>query len=349
LSHDAAVLVMRLGIAAVVACAAMEGVSHGQTAPTTPAPTVVAPPSAAGAVPCSSPPRREGWAHHVHGGRVASRMGAPHHAAVDLVVPLGRGATLEAKFAYGPSSKDVEDEWVALWREESPCVWREIARGRTDDDGRIRFPLAATVVPTVGRHGFRMVLVGDASLAEASVWVVAPATPAVLFDIDGTLTVDDGELFEDLAGGGAPRMHAGADAVARRWAELGYLPVYVTGRPYFLRGSTGRWLRARDFPDGPLLTVDTMGATMPSESGVGRFKHKALAALQHAGLRFARAYGNASTDVCAYYRAGIPPARTHIVGSARRACGGAPAALPLPSYVRHLPELTDDLRAPRTP
>jgi phosphatidate phosphatase PAH1 len=344
LSHDAAVLAARLGIIAVVACAATESESLAQAAPA----AVVAPPS--GAVPCSPPPRREGWAHHVHGGRVASRLGAPHHAAVDVVVPHGRGATIAAKFAYGPGSKDVEDEWVALWREESPCVWREIARARTDDDGRVRFPLAASALPTIGRHGFRMVLVGDASLAEASVWVVATGTPAVLFDIDGTLTVDDGELFEDLAGGSAPRMHAGADAVARRWAELGYLPVYVTGRPYFLRGSTGRWLRARDFPDGPLLTVDTMGQTVPSEGGVGRFKHKALAALQHAGLRFARAYGNASTDVCAYFRAGIAPARTHIVGTAHRACGGAPATRPLPSYVRHLSELGDDLRvAPVSP
>jgi hypothetical protein len=108
LSHDAAVLAARLGI-----------IAAAHAAPVAPA-AVVAPPS--GAVPCSPPPRREGWAHHVHGGRVASRMGAAHHAAVDVVVPLGRGATVSAKFAYGPSSKDVEDEWVALWREESPCV-----------------------------------------------------------------------------------------------------------------------------------------------------------------------------------------------------------------------------------
>jgi phosphatidate phosphatase PAH1 len=294
--------------------------------------------------PCSAPPRREGWAHHVHGGRVASRLGAPHHAAIDAVVAAGRPAVLAGKFAYGPSSKDVEGEWVALWREVKPCVWREVSRLRTDDDGRVRFTVPAAMLAAVGVHSFRLVLVGDASAAEASVWVVAPRAPAVLFDIDGTLTVDDGELFEDLAGGSAPRMHPGADAVARRWVELGYLPIYVTGRPYFLRGSTARWLRARRFPPGPLLTVDHLGQAMPTERGVGRFKRNAIAALLHSGIDLAWAYGNASTDVCAYGRAGIRPDRTYIVGAAHRACGGSPATRPLPSYVRHLSELGDHLR-----
>nr|MBA2320394.1 hypothetical protein [Deltaproteobacteria bacterium] len=56
-------------------------------------------------------------------------------------------------------------------------------------------------------------------------------TSAVLFDIDGTLTTGDGELIEDLLGDGAPHMRPGASAVAQRWANLGYLVVYITGRP----------------------------------------------------------------------------------------------------------------------
>jgi len=301
---------------------------------------------AGSAAACAPSPAPEAWRHHVHGGRVASKMGPPHHAATDAIVSAAQPVVLRGKFAYGPTSKDAEDETVALWREEAPCRWREVARAITDGDGRTRFELPAGSLTGPGPHPFRMFLLGDLTSADASVWVVPAGTRAVLFDVDGTLTTDDGELFEDLLGGGAPDMQEGAHEVARRWAELGYLPIFITGRPYFLRSSTARWLVERKFPAGPLYTVDSVVDFAPTEGKVGAFKEAAIRALRDAGVDIAWAYGNASTDVCAYRRAGIAPDHTYIVGTEPRVCDDGAPTRPLPSYVLHLKELGDDLRAP---
>jgi phosphatidate phosphatase PAH1 len=289
---------------------------------------------------CAPEVQRASWRHHLHGGRVVSLLGEPRHVLVDAVAGQGQPVVVRGKFAYGLVSKDAEDETVEAWQEVEPCKWRPVGRAVTDDDGRATISVAASAFVGPGPHTVRMYLLGDRTYAEAKVWIVAPRTNAVLFDIDGTLTVDDGELFEELLGGSA-RMHPGADEVARRWADLGYLPVYITGRPYPLRGSTFEWLIQHRFPLGPVFTVDSVLDFLPSEGHVGEFKRRALLALIAAGLQVHRAYGNAATDVCAYARAGIPPELTYIVGAPRPGCPPFAAPRSLASYVQHLPEISD--------
>ena len=58
-----------------------------------------------------------------------------------------------------------------------------------------------------------------------------------------------------------------------------------------------------------------MAGQKASREAVGQFKLDALKALiQGAGVDIAFAYGNAATDVWAFLRAGIPAARTFIIG-----------------------------------
>jgi phosphatidate phosphatase PAH1 len=192
---------------------------------------------------------------------------------------------------------------------------------------------------------FHLTVLGDGSRLSGHVWAVAPATPAVLFDIDGTLTTGDGELLEDLLGGGAPDMRPGASDVAKRWVELGYLVVYMTGRPYPLRDSTLRWLDERGFPRGPVLTPEHGSDAIPTMGHVGAFKRATLLALQEDGLVFEAAYGNAATDVCGYAQAGVPPERTWIT-QPRGPCDGYEAPHRLESYVDHLETLREHPNAP---
>jgi phosphatidate phosphatase PAH1 len=284
----------------------------------------------------------------VHGGRVASKLGAPRHVVADVIAGVGKPVAISGKFAYGKASKDVEDETVELWQQLAPCRWRSLGRQITDDDGRARFTVDAERFVGAGPHNIRVYLLGDRSYAEAKVWVVPATRPAVLFDIDGTLTTDDGELFDELLGGRA-EMRPGADVVARRWADLGYLPVYITGRPYPLRASTFAWLTKHRFPLGPVFTVDSITDFLPGEEHVGAFKLSTLGALVQSGLRFHRAYGNASTDVCAYARAGIAPQHTYILGGPRPGCDSFAAPLALPSYLDHLSAIGEDQRVPQGP
>jgi hypothetical protein len=280
---------------------------------------------------------REGWRHSVTGGAFASSLGNPHHAANDVIAAVGEPVRIHGKFAYGGASKDLEDEQVVLYlAPEGSCAGREVARAITNDDGRATFALPAL---PAGIHRFWLGVPGDGSMAAGAVHVITPGRKAVLFDIDGTLTANDGELIEDLAGGGPPDMMTDAPKVARHWAARGYQVLYVSGRVYFLRASTLAWLAARGFPAGPVITTESLGEAMPTTGGVGEFKTRILTGLKKKGLEIIRAYGNADTDVCAYARAGIDPAQSFMVGPPGRACAGYPATRALNSYTDHLREL----------
>jgi hypothetical protein len=261
---------------------------------------------------------------------------APRHAASDVVAAPDAPLELRGKLAYGPASKDLEDEEVALWMTDRGCLATEIARGVTDDDGRVAFTVPGRAA---GTYQFWIAVLGDGSVAPGAVWVVSPAQRAVVFDVDGTLTTSDGELFEELVGAGPAEMFADAERVARHWADTGHLVVYVTGRPYLLQTSTRAWLDAHGLPPGPLFTPARLRDAVPRQGGVGAYKTGVLRDLLAAGLDIARAYGNASTDVCAYAAAGIAPDRTYIVGVDARRCDPHPPARPLPSYTEHLREL----------
>jgi hypothetical protein len=287
--------------------------------------------------PCAPPAVvRESWRHDVRGGAFASGVGDAHHSAKDVVVRPGQPATLHGKFAYGSMSKDLEDEWVSLWVGDGGCTAREVHRAITDDDGRVSFEVPGR---SAGDYPFWMLVPGDGTSAAGRVWVVAPGTRAVLFDVDGTLTTGDGELMEDLFGGGSPEVMVDASRVARHRQQQGLLVIYVTGRPYLLHAATAAWLENRGFPRGPVMTTDRMRDAVPSTGGVGEFKQRLLGDLRSLGLDIVWAYGNASTDVCAYARAGIGPDRTWMVGGPQQCDGFAPTQ-GLSSYTAHLRELT---------
>ncbi len=292
-------------------------------------------PEAAAPAPCA-PPTLE-----LRGFRskVTPRMGSPRHVADDVIVAVGAPFQIRAKLTYGKLGKDLEGEDVGLIVGEGACgPWQHAADGVTDDDGAVRFERPSFEGPAM--RPFHVVAYGDGTRASGTIWAIEPGTPAVLFDVDGTLTTGDGELFEDLLGGGAPDMRAGANDVARRWAKLGYLVIYMSGRPPRLRASTRRWLDDRGFPHGPLLTPEATLDILPTRRYVGAFKLATLRALIESGVAFEAAYGNAATDVCAYAEAGISPARTWIT-QRRDACDAFAAPHDLPSYVDHLPTLRD--------
>lgn len=296
---------------------------------------------AAEAAPCTAPTiDRQSFRHTLSG-----KLGDGHHGANDVVIAVDRPYQLRAKFSYGPLLKDLEDEDVALIVGDGDCgPWQTAETRRTNDDGWVTFERPAH--PRAMVRPFHLMVPGDGSALAGRVYAVTPGTAAVLFDIDGTLTTGDGELLEDLLGGEAPDMRAGAPAVAKRWADLGYLVVYITGRVYALRGSTRRWLTDRGFPPGPVFTVERTSDAMPGGDHVGVFKRSKILALMGEGLHFEAAYGNASTDVCAYAEAGIAPTRTWITETDQPACPGHDPPHPLPSYVDHLPTLASQAPAP---
>jgi hypothetical protein len=252
--------------------------------------------------------------------------------AVDAVAIAGTAFEVTGKFAYGRLSRDLEDETVVAFLRTEPCgAWTEIGRAETDDDGYVR--VAGTAGPP-GIGEVRLYL-ANGTYVESKLYAFEPETPVAIFDVDGTLTIDDGEVFEQAAGVADAEAYDGAAEVVRYWFEGGTPVLYLTGRSDDFLDMTREWLERRGFPRGPLVTT----TSLRDASGTGVEAHK-LRFLEWvvttARLRVRAAYGNATTDVCAYSRAGLDLARTFIVGPhAGTACDGFPPTRALTHYRRH--------------
>lgn len=306
--------------------------------------------------------------------RLAVLSGGPVHSAVDVVVRPGEAFELEGKLAYGPASKDLERESVTAFLETDPagCAWQYASTVLTDGDGRARVQIPAGTLAEPGMYRFRYVVHGDQSEAEARVWVLDEDPRAVIFDLDGTITTADlelagdvvvytvdstSELLFELAGSplsksqwlfglerltDEPEAYEGAFEVAHHYAEQGYLPIYLTGRPYLFDAVTRGWLDAH-LPAGPLFTTKDVEDSMPHR--VTAYKRAHIDALEALGVRVQAAYGNADTDVCAYAQAGLPLERTYIIGAhAGAACDGYAPPRALTDYPSHLAELRAQAR-----
>lgn len=307
---------------------------------------------------------------------LVTALGEPVHSASDAVVRPGEPFALRGKFAYGPTSKDLEGETVgAFLRTDSSdgCDgWQLVGTAVTDSDGRAAIGGDMHLLPGPGRHDVRFVVRGDRSTARAAVTLVAPGTRAAVFDIDGTLTASDIEIVDgallrtvgstsdlliDLAGSPLDReqlvwafdqildedasMHDAATDVVRHRANEGMLPVFLTGRPYLFDDLTRDWLERHEFPASPLFLSDSVEDAMPGTDGVERYKRERLVELrERVGLDLAVGYGNATTDICAYAAAGLDPRRTFIIGPhAGEACPGHAASQPVDDYPSHLASL----------
>lgn len=244
--------------------------------------------------------------------RLVAALGDPIHSSEDVVALPGAHPTLTAKFAYGGlASKDLEHEWV--WVFLDLCDgWHYVGYAQTDDDGKIAFTIP-TDLPA-GAYGVRVEVVGDGTSVESAVWMLPRGTHLAVFDVDGTLTTDDGELFEELLTGATPEAYGGA--VDLTWAELSRkeIVLYLTGRPYYLADKTRGWLHDLGFAPGIAHFAPSNGDALPTDGGVGDYKRAFLNSLHSAGAILDVAYGNATTDVYAYGGAGLAPSRQWIIG-----------------------------------
>jgi hypothetical protein len=251
---------------------------------------------------------------------VMARSLPPKHYAHDVAANPGAKVAVVGKFAYGDVGKDLEDEPVTVWLDDCAAV-TSIASGKTDDDGRAAIEITAPAKP--GEYALHFVVGGDGSSTRASLWVVERGTPVVVFDIDGTLTESDAEVNKDVldehfaamvGGDYAPKIYADGAVLADTWVDKGVLPIYVSGRPYWLSQYSRDWLAGENFPRGLVRTTDRHREVVPKIEGVGQFKAATLRRLLELGVDVQAAYGNATTDIWAYADVGIPRERTFIIG-----------------------------------
>ncbi|MBI3072330.1 MAG: hypothetical protein HYY84_09450 [Deltaproteobacteria bacterium] len=272
---------------------------------------------------CSTAPQTPdpAWSH-----------GCPAYAPT--IRPAGSDAAyLIGKFAYCELiDKDLKEEWVQTWVEDTQCNWTMVSRQKTsldndsvwvdgvqDDGGRI-FKLLAGAAVTAGSHNVTMLVEGDLSRADFALHVFKRGTHAVIFDIDATLTTSDLQavmsLAADIFGGSfSPTAYDGAAELTRNFAAKGYKVIYLTARKEFMRSLTEKWLKDGGFAAGVVFFMDGFSLSPPSKPdqlAYKKAKMKEIATTK--GLAIDYAYGNAEHDVEAYQSVGIPNSRIFTIG-----------------------------------
>lgn len=247
----------------------------------------------------------------------------PDHSAQDVLVTDAVIAHILGKFAYGTVSKDLQDEWVEVWLDDCSGAYVHVGDALTDTDGRVAVEVPAALLPGFGRFATFLRVKGDQSFVTSELRVYPVDTSLLVTDIDGTLTISDSELFQDiftdlfqplLGGTYVPEPRADALATMELRADQGYALVYLTGRPYWLIDITKGWLTDLAFPAGTVHVIDGTAAA-PNNGAVGEFKRLYLQDLASMGFILQGAYGNATTDIYPYGLAPIDPNRTWIAGT----------------------------------
>lgn len=238
----------------------------------------------------------------------APASAAPHITGLDTVTTAGHPVNVRAKFEAGFGFWGLRPDL-----RHKPVLFQPLQGGPghvlsaiTDRDGVGEAEFRADVP---GVYRFRAALVTKPwKSAVSRVWVLDPAKPVVVLDIDGTLSSMT-ELLVPFMGARA-HTYPGAPELVRQLATTHQI-IYLTARDDALDKGTRAFLKRQGFPDAPILYNDT-GLWTKEEfrqligKGHGEFKLKTLQGLQSRGVNLVLGLGNAETDAFAYEGAGIP-------------------------------------------
>ncbi|XP_047497335.1 protein retinal degeneration B-like isoform X8 [Penaeus chinensis] len=255
---------------------------------------------------------------------------AANHRGNDVIVREGAPQCIQARFMYGPldmvalSGEKVD---IHIMRDPPGGDWQQISTEVTDKNGRISFTIAPEKALGYGMYPVKMIVRGDHTSATLYLTVVPPKTECVVFSIDGSFTASVSVTGRD------PKVRAGAVDVVRHWQELGYLIIYVTGRPDMQQQKVVSWLAQHNFPHGLVSFAD--GLTRDP------LAHKAeylRGLIQDHAIVIVAAYGS-SKDIAVYNSIGLKTGQIYIVGKASKK-QHANAQVLSDGYAAHLSSLS---------
>ncbi|KAF6206087.1 hypothetical protein GE061_017312 [Apolygus lucorum] len=252
-----------------------------------------------------------------------------NHRANDVIVREGMKQTLMARFMYGPFDMiTLAGEKVDIHVMIDPAIgeWTLLSTEVTDKTGRVTYTIPDNKALSYGLYPVKMVVRGDHTSVDFSLAVVPPRTECVVFSIDGSFTASVSVTGRD------PKVRAGAVDVVRHWQELGYLIVYITGRPDMQQQRVLAWLAQHNFPHGLVSFADGL-----STDPLG---HKAVyikSLMQDHGVLIHAAYGS-SKDISVYSSIGLRSNQIFIVGKVSKKHHQQSTVL-MEGYAAHLASL----------
>lgn len=230
---------------------------------------------------------------------------AANHRANDVIVKEGCLQSFSARFMYGPLDMiTLTGEKVDIHMMKDPPAgeWTLLSTVVTDKTGRISYSLTEKQSVACGIYPMRLVVRGDHTSCSFHLAVVPPETECVVFSIDGSFTASVSVTGRD------PKVRAGAVDVVRFWQDLGYLILYITGRPDMQQRKVVSWLAEHNFPHGLVFFSDGF-----STDPLGHKAAHLKSLINEHGVILHSAYGSGK-DISVYNNCGLSAKQIYAIG-----------------------------------
>uniref|UniRef100_A0A8C6GRZ4 Phosphatidylinositol transfer protein, membrane-associated 2 n=1 Tax=Mus spicilegus TaxID=10103 RepID=A0A8C6GRZ4_MUSSI len=249
-----------------------------------------------------SQPREKWQRKRTH---VKLRNVAANHRINDAVANEDGPQVVTGRFMYGPLDMVTltgEKVDVHIMTQPPSGEWLHLDTLVTNSSGRVSYTIPETHRLGVGVYPIKMVVRGDHTFADSYITVLPRGTEFVVFSIDGSFAASVSIMGSD------PKVRAGAVDVVRHWQDLGYLIIYVTGRPDMQKQRVVAWLAQHNFPHGVVSFCD--GLVHDPLRHKANFLKLLISELH---LRAHAAYGS-TKDVAVYNSISLSPMHIYIVG-----------------------------------
>uniref|UniRef100_A0A8C7CU83 Phosphatidylinositol transfer protein membrane associated 2 n=1 Tax=Oncorhynchus kisutch TaxID=8019 RepID=A0A8C7CU83_ONCKI len=278
-----------------------------------------------------SKPREKWLRKRTH---VKIRNVTANHRVNDAVFTEGGLQIVTGRFMYGPLDMVTltgEKVDIHIMTQPPSGDWVYFDTELTNSGGRVSFIIPESKRLGVGVYPVKLVVRGDHTFADSYLTVLPHGTEFVVFSIDGSFAASVSIMGSD------PKVRAGAVDVVRHWQDLGYLIVYVTGRPDMQKQRVVAWLSQHNFPHGIVSFCDGLVHDP--------LRHKAnfLKSLMEAHMKIFACYGS-TKDIAVYTSIGLSPSQIYIIGRSSKKMQ-AQCQFITEGYATHLSQLEYNQRS----
>ncbi|KAM4044916.1 membrane-associated phosphatidylinositol transfer protein 3 [Anomaloglossus baeobatrachus] len=247
--------------------------------------------------------RQEKWLRKRN--HVKLRNVTANHRVNDVIAVEGGSQILVGRFMYGPLDMVAltgEKVDILIMIEPSSGRWVYFDTEISNSSGRVSYNVPGDKRLGVGVYPIKMVVRGDQSSAQSYLTVLPRGMECVVFSIDGSFAASVSIMGSD------PKVRAGAVDVVRHWQDLGYLIIYITGRPDMQKQRVVSWLSQHNFPQGMIFFSDGLVHDPLRQKTI--FLRNLM---QECHIKISAAYGSMK-DISVYNVLGLSPAQIYIVG-----------------------------------
>ncbi|KAJ8267202.1 hypothetical protein GJAV_G00139690 [Gymnothorax javanicus] len=249
-----------------------------------------------------SSPREKWLRRRTH---VKLRNVTANHRVNDVIATEDGPQTLVGRFMYGPLDMVTltgEKVDILLMTQPSSGRWVYFDTEVTNSSGRVTYTIPKNKRLAVGVYPIKMVVKGDQTSAEAYLTVLPRGMECVVFSIDGSFAASVSLMGSD------PKVRPGAVDVVRHWQDLGYLIIYITGRPDMQKQRVVSWLSQHNFPQGMVFFSEGLVHDPLRQKTI--FLRNLV---QECHIKISAAYGSMK-DISVYNMLGLNPSQIFIVG-----------------------------------